>query len=91
MPLPKPEPKREWSEGLSNEAVLLVETLEKSGSLGTVVDCGAGEGRHSVFASRKGAEKVIAIEKDPEQVVVLRGKKKEDGLSNLEVIEEDVL
>lgn len=82
---------REWSKGLSNEVVLLVDNLKKVGKLGTIVDCGAGEGRHSVYAAKEGAEKVIAIEKDPEQVFILRKKKEETGFSNLEVIEGDVL
>ena len=87
-----PKIEKEWNKGgLSPEAVFLVDSLISQGKLGTIVDCGAGEGRHSLYAASKGAEKVISIEKDSEQASVLKRKKEESGLANLEVIEGDVL
>lgn len=91
MSLPKPESKKEWSGGLSNEAVFLIDTLQRQGKLGVIVDCGAGEGRHSIYAANKGAEKVIAIEKDPQQTSIIKARKEKDNLANLRVIEGDVL
>lgn len=82
---------REWSKGLANEVIFLVDNLKSSEKLGIIVDCGAGEGRHSVYASKEGSGKVIAIEKNPEQVAILRRKKEENNLTNLEIIEGDVL
>lgn len=86
-----PASEREWSKGLANEVVFLVDNLKNSGRLGTIVDCGAGEGRHSIYSANEGASKVITIEKDPEQVAILRKRKEENNLSNLEVIEGDIL
>ena len=86
----KPE-KREWSQGLSDEVISLVDFLKSSDNLGLIVDCGAGEGRHSIYICEKGAKQVIAIEKDPEQITILKNKKEAANLSNLEIIEGDVL
>jgi SAM-dependent methyltransferase len=92
MSLPKPKSEREWTTGgLSSEAVFLVDALDQENRLGAIVDVGAGEGRHSLYAVGKGAEKVIAIEKDPEQTAIIRNKKEKEGLETLEVIEGDVL
>ena len=84
-------PEREWSKGLSNEAVFLVDYLSSQRKLGTIVDCGAGEGRHSFYAAKKGAEKVLAIEKDQKQLPIIKQMVQESGLTNIEVIEGDVL
>ncbi len=83
--------KREWSNNLSDEVVFLIDVLERQGKLGVIVDLGAGEGRHSIYAANKGAEKVIAIEKDPQQTSIIKTRKEKDNLTCLRVIEGDVL
>jgi len=41
---------REWSKGLPHEINKIIETMRLNQSLDTIVDCGAGEGRNSIFA-----------------------------------------
>ena len=68
-----PSKKREWSKGLSNEVVELIKNLNNKGEA-VVVDCGAGEGRHSIFALEQGVGKVVSIEKDNTQGEILKSK-----------------
>ncbi len=75
---------REWSQGLSSEVVKLVENLENKGEA-TVVDCGSGEGRHSIYALREGVGKVISIEKDEIQGKLLKEKIGENKNSEVKV------
>lgn len=80
--------KREWSSGLSSEVVVLIKNLRNK-EQAVVVDCGAGEGRHSLYALQQGIGKVIAIEKDPAQINILMSQKEENN--NLEIIKGDAL
>jgi len=73
---------REWSLKLSSEAITLVRKLGNKEAT-TVVDCGAGEGRHSIYALEQGVGKVIAIEKDAAQNAFLQSLA--DKNRNLEV------
>lgn len=82
---------REWAQGLSADAKLLVDTLKENGQLGTIIDCGAGEGRHSVYACRQGAQTVIAIEQDPAQIEILGAKKAKEQLVALVIRKGDAL
>lgn len=68
---------REWSVKLSNEAVALIKNLENKDQA-VIVDCGAGEGRHSAYALEQGIGKVIAIERDSAQNKILKAKKEQN-------------
>ncbi|MDD3647517.1 MAG: class I SAM-dependent methyltransferase [Candidatus Dojkabacteria bacterium] len=83
--------KREWSEGLGSEVVYLVKILKEENKLGTVLDCGAGEGRHSIYLAKEGAQRVVAVESDSEQVDTIKQKKEKFGLGTLELVEVDVV
>lgn len=85
------KPKREWSKGLASEVVYLVETLKQEGKLRIIVDCGAGEGRHSVYTAKQGAKKVFAVEIDFEQIEIIKRKKKLFNLNNIVVVNKNVL
>jgi len=80
---------REWAKGFSPAALYLADELCEKGEC-TIVDCGAGEGRHCVYAAKLGA-RVIAIEIDPEQAAIILKKKEAGGFHNLEVVEGDVM
>ncbi len=86
---------REWSIKLSSEVVKLVENLPNKEKT-TVVDCGAGEGRHSIYALEQGVGKVISIERDAAQNSILKQKSEQnpsfeirngESLSELEKLE----
>jgi cyclopropane fatty-acyl-phospholipid synthase-like methyltransferase len=81
--------KRPWSSGFVEEAGDAVDLT--AGGDSVLIDCGAGEGRHSVFAARSGIGRVVAVEKDRAQVRIIRRKKKKLSLDNLEVIKSDAL
>ncbi len=77
-----PTKEREWSVKLSSEVVKLIKDLaDKEHAI--VVDCGAGEGRHSVYALEQGVGKVISIERDAIQNEILKLKSEQNN--NLEV------
>gem|GEM_PF-4499297 len=82
---------REWSKGLGDEVVYLVKTLKREGNLGIILDCGAGEGRHSIYLAKEGARKVITVEADPDQIKIIEEKKRSLGLENIEIVNEDIV
>jgi SAM-dependent methyltransferase len=83
------KPNREWSRGVSQTVKNLVQILKKRRMTQLILDLGAGEGRHSVYALEAGIDKVIAIEIDKEQTQIL--KTKGQDYSNLKVVGGDVL
>lgn len=85
-----PTIEREWAAKLSGEVVKLLENLQNK-EQATVVDCGAGEGRHSIEALKQGVGKVISIERDEAQSVLLKlklGENKKSEIINGNTIEE---
>jgi hypothetical protein len=80
-----------WSTGLGEEVEKLVNTLKDEGRLGTIIDCGAGQGRHTIYAAEQGAKEVLAVEKDPKQTPVIRQAVKTKGFDNVKVIEGDTV
>ncbi len=82
--IPKINKEREWSIKLSSEVVKLVENLENKKDA-IVVDCGAGEGRHSLYALEQGVGKVISIEKDAIQGEILKSKIGENKNSEIKI------
>lgn len=57
----------------------------------TVVDIGAGTGMLSILASRAGARRVIAVEKDPGRAQFVQEMISKVGLKNIEVVNADFL
>jgi cyclopropane fatty-acyl-phospholipid synthase-like methyltransferase len=75
---------REWSRGFSSEAVRLIDHLKEQPNA-LLVDVGAGEGRHSLYAAKSGIGKIIAIEQDPEQVALLEQRRMQENATQLEI------
>jgi len=95
--IPQINKEREWSIKLSSEVVKLVGNLENKKDA-TIVDCGAGEGRHSLYALEQGVGKVISIERDATQNSILKEKSEQnpnfeirngESLSELEKLDND--
>ena len=62
--------KRPWATGFVEEVRETLDLMAGEGSV--LVDCGAGEGRHSIMAARSGIGRVIAVERDPAQTRIIR-------------------
>ena len=80
-----------WSTGLGVEVEKLVKILKNENQLGTIIDCGAGQGRHTIYTAEEGAEEVVAVEKDAKQTPVIQQAVKTNGLDNVKVIEGDTV